>query len=81
MQAIEFEAIPQHHAITIPEGIPVADGLPLRVLLLIDTLGTGSEKPSCGEGGEEIFYLLAGLSDDFMADRRQQLPLQVRADL
>ncbi|CAK0739114.1 hypothetical protein CCP3SC1_1120007 [Gammaproteobacteria bacterium] len=32
MQAIEFEAIPQHHSIQIPKEIP--DGTCFRVLLL-----------------------------------------------
>jgi len=81
MQAIEFKAIPHHHSIPIPAGLAVADGLPLRVLLLIDTLGTASDAPTCGKGSEEVFHLLAGLSDDFMADGRQQPPLQAKVDL
>jgi hypothetical protein len=34
MQAIEFEAVPKHHMIRVPDGIP--DNVPMRVLLLID---------------------------------------------
>ncbi|CAK0764523.1 conserved hypothetical protein [Gammaproteobacteria bacterium] len=32
-------------------------------------------------GCEEAFFLLAGLSDDFMVEGRQQLPLQERDSL
>ena len=32
MQAIEFEALPEHHIIQVPESVP--DGVPMRVLLL-----------------------------------------------
>lgn len=32
MQAIEFEAMPEHHTIRVPDSVP--DGVPMRVLLL-----------------------------------------------
>jgi hypothetical protein len=34
MKAIEFEAIPHHHSIRLPEQIP--DGVKLRVLVLLE---------------------------------------------
>lgn len=81
MQAIEFEAVPQHHSILIPENIQVSDGLPLRVLLLIDNVEAVNETAPEAAGSEEVFQLLAGLSDDFMADGRQQPAMQVRTNL
>ena len=34
MQAIEFEAIAQHHTLRLPSQVP--DGIPLRVLVLME---------------------------------------------
>jgi hypothetical protein len=36
MQAIEFETVPQHHTIQLPEGVP--DGIPMRVVLLWESV-------------------------------------------
>jgi hypothetical protein len=36
MHAIEFEAIPRHHSIQIPEGVSLADGQSVRVLLVTE---------------------------------------------
>jgi hypothetical protein len=78
MHAIEFEAITHQHAIQIPEGVRVADGLPVRVLLLVDD----AQATSAQDGGsDEIFRLLTELTDDFMTEGRQQPPLQVRDNL
>jgi len=48
------------------------------VLLLVDDRKAA---PAQVSGSDEVFRLLTGLSDDFTADRRQQLPIQVRNDL
>lgn len=34
MQAIEFKAVAKDHTLRIPDGVP--DGIPLRVLVLLD---------------------------------------------
>ncbi len=52
-----------------------------RVLLLIDNAEVANETASEAAGCEEVFQLLAGLSDDFMADGRQQPAMQARTDL
>jgi virulence-associated protein VagC len=78
MHAIEFEAIPRHHSIQIPEGVSLADGQSVRVLLLVNE--EEAVRP-LSNGSEEVFRLLTELSDDFMADGRQQPPLQARDDL
>ena len=78
MHAIEFEAIPHQHAIQIPEGVVLADGQPVRVLLLVDD---AKAAPAQARGSDEVFRLLTELSDDFMIDGRQQPALQARDDL
>lgn len=54
MHAIEFEAVAEHHAIRLPEGIP--DGARLRVLILSDT----PLEPGPGTG---LKALLAGVAE------------------
>ena len=78
MHAIEFEAIPHEHAIQIPEGVRLVDGQMVRVLLLVEDRNAA---PAPIGGSDEVFRLLTELSDDFMADGRQQPPLQARNDL
>ncbi|MDP2824129.1 MAG: hypothetical protein Q8O52_15810 [Sulfuritalea sp.] len=78
MHAIEFEAIPRQHAIQIPEGVRLADGQMVRVLLLVDD---AKAVPAQTSGSHDVFRLLTELSDDFMTDGRQQPPLQARDDL
>jgi hypothetical protein len=78
MHAIEFEAIPRQHAIQLPEGVQIADGQPVRVLLLVDD---AKAAPLPGTGSDDVFRLLTELSGDFMAAGRQQPSLQARDDL
>lgn len=77
MRAIEFEAVPDQHAIQIPDDVRVVDGKPLRVLLLVRDADATPEQPATAGCGD-AFKLLAELSDDFMADGRMQPPLQAR---
>lgn len=53
MQAIEFEAVPKHHMIRVPDGIP--DNVPLRVLLLLDTQDVAKTAFQANESGYETF--------------------------
>ncbi|MFA7242548.1 MAG: hypothetical protein WC091_20755 [Sulfuricellaceae bacterium] len=53
MQAIEFEAVPEHHMIRVPDGIP--DNVPLRVLLLLDTQDTAKTVARTTESRYETF--------------------------
>jgi hypothetical protein len=53
MQAIEFEATAYQHSIKIPETVP--DGVPIRVLLLIE------DRPS--ESVSDVKTLLTALTD------------------
>jgi len=78
MQAIEFEAIAHQHAIPIPASARVGEGQHVRVLLLVDD---AEPAPTQAAGSDEVFRLLTELSDDFMADGRQQPPLQTREGL
>ncbi|MDP2795776.1 MAG: hypothetical protein Q8O25_17105 [Sulfurisoma sp.] len=75
MQAIEFEAIARQHAIPIPASACVGEGQHVRVLLLVDDV---KPAPAPAAGSDEVFRLLTELSDDFMAEGRQQPPLQMR---
>jgi hypothetical protein len=44
MQAIEFEAVAQHHTLRLPDQVP--DGIRLRVLVLMDEdIDDASAKP------------------------------------
>ncbi len=63
MRIFEFEAIPLNRCIPIPEDVPVMDGLPVRVRLLVDAHDTMNDTNTHGACAEEIFYLLASLSD------------------
>jgi hypothetical protein len=72
MQAIEFEAIARQQANPIPPGARVGEGQHVRVLLLVDD---AKPAPTQAAGSDEVFRLLTELSDDFMADGRQQPPL------
>jgi hypothetical protein len=60
--------------IKIPEIYSAWYEKPFKVILLAD------EQESV-QNLAEAFDLLTGLSDDFMADGRQQPPLQTRAEL
>ena len=53
MQAIEFEAVPKHHMIRVPDGIP--DNVPLRVLLLLDAQDTAKASARTTVSGYETF--------------------------
>lgn len=53
MQAIEFEAVPKHHMIRVPDGIP--DNIPLRVLLLLDTQETAKTAVRATDSKYETF--------------------------
>ncbi len=67
-----------------PDSIPVPISFQhkrLEVILLLQEDAEAiraSAAPAIGAGCEEAFYLLAGLSDDFMAEGREQPPLQER---
>lgn len=74
MQAIEFEAHAHDGVIKIPLDYQHWYEKPLKVILL-------SEEPETSQNLEEAFHLLTGLSDDFMADGRQQPFPQTRDDL
>lgn len=43
-------------------------------------LGITQEKPKTEQKAAEVFKLLTELSDDFMIEGREQLPLQIRED-
>lgn len=72
------------------EDAPVAIPVPapfqhkrLEVILLLQDDPEAQPKPTTATpttsaGYEEAFFLLAGLSDDFMAEGREQPPLQER---
>jgi hypothetical protein len=74
MQAIEFKTHAHDGVIKIPEIYSAWYEKPFKVILLAD------EQESV-QNLAEAFDLLTGLSDDFMADGRQQPPLQTRAEL
>ncbi len=56
MQAIEFETTAHNHLIRIPDTAP--DGVPLRVLLLVDDMTTEQPEPD-----NEWRTLLASMPD------------------
>lgn len=66
MQAIEFEAVPKHHMIRVPDGIP--DNVPLRVLLLLDTQDTAKTVARTSESEYETFAV-----DKILIPARDQL--------
>jgi hypothetical protein len=74
MQAIEFKTHAHDGLIKIPEAYRAWFEKPFKVILL-------AEEPASPQNLAEAFHLLAGLSDDFMVDGRQQPPLQTRAEL
>lgn len=70
MQAIEFEALPEHHTIQLPEGVP--DGIPMRVLLLWEPVAEAAADL------KQLFVSVTeGLTDDDLArpdDRGREEP-------
>jgi len=74
MQAVEFKTHAHGGLIKIPETYRAWFEKPFKVILL-------AEEPVDTQNLEEAFHLLTSLSDDFMADGRQQPPLQIRAEL
>jgi hypothetical protein len=73
MQAIEFESDTQDGMIKIPETYRPWFGKTCKVILL-------TEDPINPPNLAEAFYLLTSLSEDFMSEGREQLPLQIRED-
>ena len=42
MQAIEFETVPEHHSIRLPDGVP--SGVPVRVVLMWEPAAATGER-------------------------------------
>jgi hypothetical protein len=63
MRVVEFEAIPLNRCIPIPEYVPVTDGLPVRVRLIVNAQDMMNDTITHESGSEEVFHLLASLSD------------------
>ncbi len=73
MQAIEFESILHNGKLELPKLYQNWDGRSVKVILLTD-------EPPTEQKADAVFNLLTELSDDFMEDGRQQLPVQMRED-
>ena len=73
MQAIEFETQAQDGVIKIPDAYRPWFEKNCKVILL-------TNETASPQNLAEAFHLLTSLSDDFMAEGRQQLPLQIRED-
>ncbi|MGZ8222368.1 MAG: hypothetical protein ACXWT0_12040 [Methylobacter sp.] len=73
MQAIEFESILHNGKLELPKLYQNWDGRHVKVILLTD-------EPPTEQKADAVFKLLTELSDDFMEDGRQQLPVQMRED-
>ena len=73
MQAIEFESILHNGQLEIPKLYQNWEGRHVKVILLAD-------EPPTEQKADTIFKLLSELSDDFMEQGRQQLPVQLRDD-
>ena len=73
MQAIEFESILHNGLLKIPKHYQNWEGRHVKVILLADV-------PPTEQKADAVFKLLAELSDDFMEQGRQQLPVQIRED-
>lgn len=73
MQAIEFESTLHNGQLKIPKHHTNWEGRHVKVILL-DYL------PATEQKADTIFKLLTELSDDFMEQGREQLPLQSRED-
>ncbi|MBK1719643.1 hypothetical protein [Thiocystis violacea] len=70
MQAIEFEAIAQHHTLRLPDQVP--DGVRLRVLVLMEegSHNALTEKPPVDRPRRQPSPMLAGtvvMQDDLLA--------------
>ena len=70
MQAIEFEAVAQHHTLRLPDQVP--DGVRLRVLVLMDEgiHEAISEEPTAARPRCKPSPMLAGsvvMHDDLLA--------------
>ena len=64
MQAIEFNSQFEHGQITLPKTLHLAEGQPVRVLILLDE--TAAEKGAAQGDVKSIWERTAGtLSDDF----------------
>jgi virulence-associated protein VagC len=73
MQAIEFESILHNGQLRIPKHHQNWEGRHVKVILLTD-------EPPTEQKADTVFKLLSDLSDDFMEQGRQQLPVQMRDD-
>ena len=74
MQAIEFESKILHNGqLEIPKHYRNWEGRHVKVILLAD-------EPPTEQKADAVFKLLTELSDDFMEQGRQQLPVQMRED-
>jgi len=63
MQAIEFETVPEHHSIRLPDGVP--SGVPLRVVLMWEPAA------ATGERLKDLFVSVTeGLTDEDLARPR-----------
>ena len=71
MQAIEFESILHNGRLEIPMHYQNWEGRHVKVILLTD-------EPPTEQKADAVFKLLTELSDDFMEQGRQQLPMQMR---
>ena len=64
MQAIEFNSQFEHGQITVPKTLHLAEGQPVRVLILLDE--TTAEKSEVQGDAKRVWERTAGtLSDDF----------------
>jgi len=72
-QAIEFESILHNGQLRIPKHHQNWEARHVKVILLTD-------EPPTEQKADTVFKLLSELSDNFMEQGRQQLPMQVRDD-
>ncbi len=73
MQAIEFESVLHNGQLKIPKRHKSWEGRHVKVILLTNELPIEQK-------ADTVFKLLSELSDDFMEQGRQQLPVQLRDD-
>ncbi|MCP4696889.1 MAG: hypothetical protein GY862_08585 [Gammaproteobacteria bacterium] len=74
MQAFEFETLLHNGTLTVPPIYRHWEGRHVKVIVLEETLQSDART----DNASVIFKILSELSDDFMADGRQQLPIQNR---
>ena len=69
MQALEFELILHNGQLEITKNLQNWEGRHVKVILFANESATGQK-------ADAVFKLLTELSDDFMEQGRQQLPMR-----